>query len=186
MTSIAHISLPQYEIMIEHGVFDGEHRQHVELIRGEIRQMNPIGYEHTAVVDFLAEWSFRSGPSTDRRVRIQHTLRLPDSDSAPEPDVAWVARKSYTQHPSGADVLLLVEVADTSLAGDCGEKAALYAGSSIRDYWVVDVQGRSLIVHGNPQGDSYGEVRTLRGDDSIAPLCDPAARLTVRDLFSML
>lgn len=186
MSSIAHISLPQYEIMIEHGAFDGKYRQRVELIRGEIRQMNPIGYEHTAVVDFLTKWSFRAGSSDDRRVRIQHTLRLPDSDSAPEPDVVWVEPKSYTQHPLGTDVLLLIEVADSSLAGDCGEKAGLYAAASISDYWVVDVEGRSLIVHRNPEGDTYGEVGTLHEDESIVPICDPAAQLTVRDLFSLL
>lgn len=185
MSSIARISLPQYEIMIEHGVFDGEYRQRVELIRGEIRQMNPIGYEHTAVVDFLTEWSFRSGNSADRRVRIQHTLRLPDSDSAPEPGVVWVTRKSYSQHPLGSDVLLLVEVAETSLAGDCGEKAGLYAKSRIADYWVVDIQSRSLIVHRAPKGDAYSEVRTFHENESITPICDPEAKLFVRDLFSM-
>lgn len=186
MSTIARFSLPQYELMIEHGVFAGKYRQRVELIRGEIRQMNPIGYEHTAVVDFLNAWSFRAGNSDDRRVRIQHTLRLPDSDSAPEPDVVWVEPKSYSQHPLGTDVLLLIEVADSSLAGDCGEKAALYAAAGIRDYWVVDIQGRSLIVHRTPEGDSYRDVQTLHEDESITPICDPASQLTVRDLFSLL
>ncbi len=186
MSTIARFSLPQYELMIEHGVFDGKYRQRVELIRGEILQMNPIGYEHTAVVDFLNAWSFRSGASDDRRVRIQHTLRLPDTDSAPEPDVAWVVPKSYTQHPLGSDVLLLIEVADSSLLTDCREKAGLYAASGISDYWVVDVEGRSLIVHRSPEGDAYGEIQTLHEDESIVPICDPAAQLTVRDLFSLL
>ncbi len=53
MSTIARFSLPPYELMIEHGVFDGEYRQRVELIRGEIRQMDPIGPEHATVVDFL-------------------------------------------------------------------------------------------------------------------------------------
>ncbi len=185
MSTIARFSLPQYELMIEHGVFDGKYRQRVELIRGEIRQMNPIGYEHTAVVDFLTEWSFRGGASADRRVRIQHTLRLPESDSAPEPDVVWVQRKKYTGHPTAPDALLVIEVADSSLSTDCGEKAALYAESGICEYWVVDIQGRSLIVHRAPAGNTYGEVQTLREDESITPICDPAAQLRVGDLFSM-
>ena len=185
MNSIAYISLPQYEIMIEHGVFAGKYRQRVELIRGQIRQMSPIDYDHTAVVDFLTAWSFRSGVSEDRRVRIQHTLRLPDSDSAPEPDVVWVEPKSYSQHPLGTDVLLLIEVADSSIAGDCGEKAGLYAAAGICDYWVVDIQNRTLIVHRAPESDPYREVQTLHEDESLTPISDPAAQLTVRDLFSL-
>ena len=186
MTSLAHISLPQYEIMIEHGVFAGEHRQRVELIRGEIRQMNPIGPEHATVVDFLNGWSYRTATEDDRRVRIQQTILLPDSDSAPEPDVTWVPQKKYPRHPTASDVLLLIEVADSSLSIDCGEKAALYAEAGITDYWVVNISGRNLIVHRNPEGDTYGEVRTLHEDDSITPLCDTAAQLVVRELFSLM
>ena len=186
MSTIARFSLPQYELMIQHGVFAGKYHQRVELIRGEIRQMNPIGYEHAAVVDFLNEWSFRAGDSAKRRVRIQHTLCLPDTESAPEPDIAWVVRKDYKGHPLSSDVLLLIEVADTSLSTDCGEKAGLYAESGIGDYWVVDIPGRRLIVHRQPEGDSYGDVRTLREEESIAPISDPAAQLVVRGLFSLL
>ncbi len=118
-------------------------------------------------------------------MRIQHTILLPESDSAPEPDVTWVTQKKYPGHPTSSDVLLLIEVADSSLSTDRGEKAGLYAEASISDYWVVDIQNRSLIVHRDPKGDTYVEVRTLHEDESITPLSDPAAQLVVRDLFSM-
>ncbi len=186
MSTTARISLPQYELMIKHGVFDGKYHQRVELIRGELRQMNPIGHEHATVVDFLNEWSFRAGSSANRRVRIQHTILLPDSDSAPEPDVAWVPRKKYTGHPTASDVLLLIEVADSTLSTDCGEKAALYAESGIQEYWVVDIQGRKLLVYRDPTGSKFDERRQFLEDESIAPICDPAAQLRVSDLFSML
>lgn len=185
MSSIARFSLAQYERMVESGAFDGEFRQRVELIRGEIRQMNPIGHPHTVVVDFLTAWSFRVS-TLEKLVRIQETILLPDSDSAPEPDVVWAIEKRYSNHPQGSDVLLLVEVAETSLSTDCGEKAILYAESGIPEYWVVDIEGRKLIVHREPGTKGYGDKRELTGDDAICPLCDPEAQLKVSDLFAKL
>ncbi len=185
MSSTALISLPQYERMVESGAFAGEFHQRVELIRGEIRQMNPIGHPHTAVVDFLNAWSFRSS-DLEKLVRIQETIRLPDCGSAPEPDVVWAIEKDYTNHPLGSDVLLLAEVADTSLRSDCGEKAVLYAESGIPEYWVADIEGRKLIVHREPSSDGYRDTRELTGDGEVRPLCDPKARLRVGDLFAKL
>ena len=185
MSSIARFSLAQYERMIETGVFADQYHQHVELIRGEIRQMNPIGHPHTAVVDFLTAWSFRVS-TLEKLVRIQETILLPDSDSAPEPDVVWAIEKRYTNHPQGGDVLLLVEVADTSLQSDCGEKAVLYAESGIPEYWVVDIEGRKLIVHREPTSEGYRDKMELAGDEVVCPRCDPEARLKVSDLFSRL
>lgn len=185
MSSLARFSLPQYERMVETGVFAGEFSQRVELICGEIRQMNPIGHPHATVVDFLNAWSFRSS-ALEKLVRIQETIRLPDSGSAPEPDVVWAVEKGYTNHPQGSDVLLLVEVADTTLRVDCGEKARLYAESRIPEYWVVDIEGRKLIVHRDPSSEGYRDTRELAGDEEISPLCDPEARLRVGDLFAKL
>ena len=185
MSSIARFSLPQYERMVESGAFDGEFRQRVELIRGEIRQMNPIGHPHTVVVDFLTAWSFRVS-TLEKLVRIQETIYLPASDSAPEPDVVWAVEKRYTNHPQHSDVLLLVEVADTSLRVDCGEKALLYSESGIPEYWVVDIAGRRLIVHRQPGNGGYLEKQEFMGDDVICPQCDPAAQLRLSDLFAKL
>jgi len=185
MSSIARFTLSQYERMVESGAFAGEFHQRVELIRGEIRQMNPIGHPHTVVVDFLTAWSFRVS-ALEKLVRIQETVYLPTSDSAPEPDVVWAVEKRYTNHPQGSDVLLLVEVADTSLRIDCGEKAQLYAEAAVPEYWVVDIEGRELIVHRKPAKDGYGEKQRLTGDGIVSPQCDPEAQLKVSDLFAKL
>ena len=147
--------------------------------------MNPIGHPHTVVVDFLTAWSFRVS-TLEKLVRIQETILLPDSDSAPEPDVVWAVEKPYTNHPQDPDVILLVEVAETSLSTHCGEKATLYAKSGISDYWVVDIEGRKLIVHREPGSKGYGDKRELTGDDSVCPFCDPGAQLKVNDLFAKL
>ncbi len=185
MSSIARFSLSQYERMVETGVFAGEFHQRVEFIRGEIRQMNPIGHPHTVVVDFLNAWSFRVA-TLEKLVRIQETVLLPASGSAPEPDVMWAIEKDYTNHPQGRDVLLLVEVADTSLRTDCGEKAVLYSESGIPEYWVADIEGRKLIVFREPSSEGYRDRQELAGDDVICPQCDPQARLRAGDLFSKL
>ncbi|MHC4403546.1 MAG: Uma2 family endonuclease, partial [Planctomycetota bacterium] len=126
MSVVARFSLEQYELMAEAGVFDGKHRQRVELIRGEIRHMTPIGIRHGAVVDRLNQLSMELVPRGGAVVRIQGMLTLPALESAPEPDVLWLAPKDYFQgHPKPEDALLVIEVAESSLSGDTGEKARL-------------------------------------------------------------
>ena len=132
MSTIARLSLGEYDRMVAAGVFDRQRRRRLEFIRGEIREMTPIGSRHEVVVDRLTEWSFRSLPEGRAWVRVQNSIGLPDLDSAPEPDIAWVARRDYSRgRPAAADVLLIVEVAESSLEYDSGEKADLYAGAGI-------------------------------------------------------
>jgi Uma2 family endonuclease len=72
---------------------------------------------------------------------------MPELDSAPQPDVAGVKVRTYRdRHPLPDEVLLLIEVADSSVDSDCGEKAALYAAAGIQDYWVVSLPERLIHV----------------------------------------
>ena len=136
MSTIAHLSLAEYDRMIERGVFDQGKRRRLEFIRGEIRDMTPIGSMHEVVVDRLNEWSMRNLPEGKVWVRVQNSIGLPSLESAPEPDIAWVARRDYSHgRPTAEDVLLIVEVAESSLAYDCGEKAELYAQAGIADLY---------------------------------------------------
>lgn len=100
--------------------------------------------------------------------------------------MVWAVEKHYTNHPEGSDVLLLVEVAETSLRIDCGEKARLYAETGIPEYWVADIDGRRLIVHRDPSSEGYRNTNELAGDDMVCPQCDPKAQLRVGDLFAKL
>ncbi len=184
MSTVAHFSLAQYELIVQSGAFDGKHRQRVEFIRGEIRQMTPIGTKHAAVVDRLTRLSIDLLPADRAVVRIQGTLRAAVVQSAPEPDVLWLAPKDYFQgHPEPEDVLLLVEVGESSLAGDTGEKALLYAEAGIAEYWVVDLVADCVEVFREPTATGYASRRTCRGDEEIRPLAFPDVFLRPSSFF---
>ena len=90
MSVLAQLTLEQYDRMIEGGVFDPSRRWRLELIRGEIREMNPIGSLHEEAVERLTAWSYSIAAAGKIRVRVQDSVGIPNLASAPEPDVAWV------------------------------------------------------------------------------------------------
>jgi hypothetical protein len=184
MSVLTRFTLEQYELMAEAGVFDGKHRQRVELIRGEIRQMPPIGIRHGAVVDRLNQLSADLLPRGAAVVRIQGMLEMPELESAPEPDVLWLAPGDYfRRHPLPEDVLLLIEVAESSLVGDIGEKARLYAEAGIADYWVVDLVKDCVDVFREPGPVGYQRRERRRGDEEIRPLAFDDVVITPSMLF---
>jgi len=184
MSTIARLTIADYDRMIESGVFDQGPRRRLEFIEGEIREMAPIGALHEAVVDRLAEWSFRSVPKGRAWIRVQNSIGLPSLDSAPEPDLAWVVRRDYSQgRPTEKDVLLVIEVADSSLKYDCGEKADLYAAAGIADYWVVDLPSRAVEVRRDPVDGRYRSLRTHTGSEEVCPLRAPEVALRVASLW---
>lgn len=179
MSTTAHLSLAEYDRIVATGVFDHPKRRRMELINGEIREMNPIGPMHEDAVDLLSEWSFDRVPRGKVRVRVQNSIGLPALDSAPEPDVAWVRRRRYSRRrPTAADVLLVIEVADTSLDYDTGEKAALYAAEGIQDYWVVNLPEQCVEVRRDPTGGRYQTLSRHSGDDEVRPLAVPEVALS--------
>ncbi|MEX1224146.1 MAG: Uma2 family endonuclease [Pirellulales bacterium] len=185
MSTVSHFTLAQYERMVEGGVFAVPGQQRVELIRGEIRQMSPIGSRHACAVDWLAEWSFESTSRTETKVRIQGPTRIPELESEPEPDILWLDRKKYaTAHPCPDDIQLLIEVAESSLAMDLGEKMLLYAEAGIRDYWVVDLVADCVHVFREPRPSGYASHSVHRGDEAIRPLAAAAAALVPGELFA--
>ena len=182
VSTTARLTLAEYDRMIQSGVFDHGKRRRLEFIRGEIREMTPIGSPHEEVVDRLNRWSVKNLPEERVRVRVQNSIGLPELESAPEPDIAWVAERTYWRgRPTAADVLLVVEVADSSLSYDRGEKADLYAQAGIVDYWVVSIPGREIEVHRDPQDGRYRSLETYRGEDEIRPLAMP--ELTLRPVM---
>ena len=145
------ISVDAFHRMVETGILG--HQDRVELIDGEIIDMSPIGVLHAAIVDVLARhFGRRTGESVF--VRCQNPLRL-DNISEPEPDIAILRPRAdfyMTAHPGASDVLLVIEVADTSLAYDLGTKVPLYARHGIPEVWVIDAATRQTRVFRRPVG----------------------------------
>lgn len=179
----------RYERLVERGVFEPGDR--VELLDGLLVAREPQGSRHAAVVDLIRaalERAFGKG----YYVRDDKPLAL-DGTSEPEPDVVVVRGRPQDyldSHPSSP--LLLVEVADTSLALDRLRKAGLYARAGIADYWIVNLAGSVLEVYRQPVRDSsrlygwkYGSVRLLKRRSVVSPLAMPKARIRVSTLLPL-
>ena len=175
-------TVDEYHRMAQAGIFSEDDR--VELLQGEIVTMAPIGSRHQACVDRLT--GLLSLQVAKRAVvRVQGPVRL-DEHSEPQPDVALLNVRAdyYAQaHPRPEDVLLVVEVAETSAEADRDIKVPLYARAGIAEVWLVDLSGESIEVfqRASPQG--YQEVRRVRRGDRLAPCALPDLDLAVHDLL---
>jgi Uma2 family endonuclease len=135
-----------------------------------------------AVTLGLVEEAIRAAFGAGWWVRNQLPLVL-GHDTDPEPDLAVVPGRprDYAAHPTTAD--LVIEVADSSLDFDTNEKRLLYARSAIRDYWVVDINGRRLLVYRDPRAGDYASQQVFSPADAVAPLAVPSAVVPVADLL---
>ena len=178
------VTLDMYDRMIAAGVFDPTERHPLELIAGDLHPMSPIGDRHADAVDWLARWSQLAIGSAAWLVRVQNPLAIPGSESAPQPDLAWVKLRRYAdRRPLPEDVSLVIEVADTSLDFDTTVKAGLYAAAGIADYWVIDLVSRGVIVFRDPRSGAYETRSTHRCDEFVSPLALPSAALSPAELF---
>jgi Uma2 family endonuclease len=143
------LTVHDYYRMAEVGLLHPDDR--TELIEGEIVDMPPIGSEHASVVTLLNRQLMRAvDDSVD--VRVQLPVRfMPRSE--PQPDFALVRRTADAyrhDHPTAKDVLLLIEVSDSTLRYDLDTKTRLYAAHGIPEYWVIDVVNRRVVRHRAP------------------------------------
>jgi len=141
---------------------------HLELINGEILEMAPIGFNHAGHVTRLMNYF---GPLlADKAIMTaQNPIQLGDL-SEPEPDFMLLRPEKdfYTQrHPTAEDVLLLVEVADSSLDYDQTIKQSLYARYNIVEYWVLNLNDSCLEVYREPKDSLYQKKDTLHKGDEI-------------------
>jgi Uma2 family endonuclease len=181
--SVAHatarrLTRAEYHKLAQAGILDSER---VELIRGIVVEMSPIGPEHAEPVDRLTQWLV--GALAGRaRVRIQQPLIAAD-ESEPEPDVAVVPAGRYgSRHPDRA--YLVIEVAKQSLTYDRTTKAALYAESSVDEYWVVDVEGRVVEVMRDPRDGEYRSLTRLRPGDVATIAAFDDVTVDIAELFA--
>ena len=174
-------TVEEYLAMIETGILRKQER--LELIKGDIIVMSPIGEYHEYGTDHL---TMELVPVLRGRatVRIQGSIRLHDR-SRPEPDVAVLrVRPSDQMGPYfPSDVHFLIEVADSSLQRDSGPKLQMYAAAGIPEVWVANLRAREVTVFTNPAESGYITVRTYRSGDSISPGAFPDVSLTVDEFM---
>ena len=158
----------------------------VELIDGEIVDMSPIGSRHAASVDRLNRLLDRQ-VDDEAIVRVQGPVRL-SRLSEPLPDLAILKFRAdfySTAKPGPSDVLVMVEVADSSIGLDSGAKALLYAENGIPEYWVVDLNVDVVHVLTGPGPGGYGATATTGRDGALVPRLLPAVSVAVSTVLGL-
>lgn len=177
------LGVDEYHRVIEVGIFGKG--DWIELIDGDLIDMAPIGQGHAAIVGGLNEALFTACAGRTI-VWPQNPIQL-DPSSEPQPDLAVLRRRAdfYAtgERPGPADVLLLVEVADSSLRFDQRVKFPLYSRAGIAELWVVDLQRRVLHAYRKPDGDAYGEVTTHQPGDQVGLALAPEIIATLNLVF---
>ena len=174
----ARFTLAQYHAAIEAGVLTEQSK--VELIDGRLIEKMSIGKRHRDSLDRINRYFVRRYDDPPYLCSAQNPITLP-ADSEPEPDYVVVNRKTYAQratHPEPADLLLLIEVADSTLEYDRDTKAPLYAAAGIAEYWIVNVRHAQLELYTEPDAET-GRYRTVRtfdvGDTFESSFCGEVA-----------
>jgi len=181
------ITVDAFHRMGETGILGPADR--VELIDGEIIDMSPIGALHAAIVDLLARhFARRTGESVF--IRCQNPLRLDDVNE-PEPDLVILRPRAdfyATAHPGPADAMLVIEVADTSLAYDLGVKVPLYARHGIPEVWVIDAATRRTRVFRQPVGNGYTHEASVEPHEPLScpGVADDAGKRLLVELAQLL
>ena len=177
------ISVERYLKMAAVGVLTHEDR--VELIEGEILNMPPVGTKHSGITGRLNRLLVLA--VGDAAILLPGPTLPLGPYSAPQPDLVLLKPREdfYSHsHPLPSDVLLVIEIADSSLAYDQGVKRALYARARIAEYWIVDVAGCRLFRHVNPTGDGYSDVISYANGDVVAPQALPQVTVPIGMLFT--
>ncbi|MGH8548749.1 MAG: Uma2 family endonuclease [Methylococcales bacterium] len=176
------LSVADYYRMAEVGILSVE--DHVELIEGELIDMPPIGILHAGTVDYLVNLlSLAAGKQAIIRTQNPIVLGL---FSEPQPDITLLrARADYyrSSHPGPADILLIIEVADTTLRFDREFKIPLYAQHGIPESWVVDLNKQLLHVYRQPAGGRYLEQQCQADPCSWVPVMLPGCSLDLTKLW---
>ncbi len=176
-------TLSEWRKMGEAGVFPADSR--LELINGEVLEMSPIGSQHASHLKRLFHYFAKKIDFNDALLSIQDPLQL-NNLSEPEPDLMLLQPDPgfyQSQHPKANNVLLLVEIADTSLFLDQNLKLQLYAQHNIPEYWIMNLLDNTLEVYRQPQGKSYEFKNTLRAGDTIKLLKLPEISAVIDDLL---
>jgi Uma2 family endonuclease len=175
-------SVADYHRMGETGILPPDAR--VELIEGEVLEMAPIGPPHAGIVNRLTRMLVR-GAGDAALVSAGNPVVL-DHWSEPQPDLALLrpGADSLSRLPRTDDVLLLVEVSDSTLRFDRAVKLPLYARRGVCEVWIVDVRERRVEVHRGLRDGEYHDSSTHGPDEVIAPVALPSLTVALREVFA--
>ncbi|MEM9482680.1 MAG: Uma2 family endonuclease [Cyanobacteria bacterium P01_F01_bin.116] len=173
-------TVADYHHMIASGLLAG---RRVELVNGQIVDMAPELPIHRAT--YRRGVKYLEALLGNKAVVFSAAPVTLPNDGEPEPDIAIVRppeSKYDLQHPGPADIYWLIEVSNSTLAYDLGEKANLYAQNNIPDYWVVDITAKQLWVHRQPNEGIYTAVEKFRSG-TLTPVTMPAIKVQIERLF---
>ena len=184
-TARRRFTVDEFHRMADAGILTEDDR--VELIDGEILQMSPVGSRHATVVK-RGNRLFSRAVGDRALVSVQDPIHLDPYDE-PQPDLALLRPRpdDYAAgHPRPEDILLVVEVADSSLASDRRLKLPLYARAGIVEAWLVDLEGEAVEVHREPRRTGYALIRRYQRGERAAPQALPDVEVAVEDLLPPL
>ena len=168
-----------YHRMVDAGILR-EGGDRVELIRGEVIAMSPIGPRHSAVV-LRATRSLVRIVGDRAIVGVQGSVRLDEYDE-PQPDLYLLRPKDDfygSGHAGPSDIFLIIEVADTTLKYDRTVKMRLYAETAVPEYWIADLRNDCLVVYSDIHENTYRTIQRFHRGDTIAPRLLPECRIPV-------
>lgn len=171
-----------YHRMGETGILREDDR--VELIDGEIIAMSPFGPRHNAAVN-RAMRALVMGVGDTAIVQSQGSVRL-DLYREPQPDLVLLSPRAdfyASRHAGPDDIMLIVEIADSSIEYDREVKARVYAGSGVREYWIADLGTGVVECCSEPRDGAYQSVRRYQRGELVAPESLPECRIAVEVLL---
>lgn len=176
-------TVDEFYRLAQAGFFGPDH-QRLELVGGEILEPLLIGPAHAAAVRRI-NLLFTQRVGAAYLVNCQNPIRLGEfSEQQPDLTVLRYRADFYREaHPRAEDVVLLIEVADTTLEFDLADKARVYASAGISEYWVLDLSGERVRVFRRPEQSEFTEIRIAGPDQSLEPREMPGFTVTVRELL---
>jgi Uma2 family endonuclease len=175
-------TVEEYHKMVESEILTENDR--VELIRGEILEMSPIGTKHAACVNRLVNLLVQL-LGKQVIVAAQNPVVL-NNNSEPQPDVALLKHRDdfyETAHPQSEDIFLLIEVSDSTLMYDREEKIPLYAQAKIIEVWLVDINSQTVEVYQQPTDTGYQLMRKFTAGQNLTILALPDVNITVNQIL---
>ncbi|QOV22813.1 Uma2 family endonuclease [Anabaenopsis elenkinii] len=175
-------TVEEYHKMVESEILTENDR--VELIRGEILEMSPIGTKHAACVNRLVNLLVQL-LGKQVIVAAQNPVVL-NNNSEPQPDVALLKHRDdfyETAHPQSEDIFLLIEVSDSTLMYDREEKIPLYAQAKIMEVWLVDINSQTVEVYQQPTDTGYQLRRKFTAGQNLTILALPDVNITVNQIL---